>query len=121
VPLGRPAEKALTRYLNHPRRQRFANAPVVFLTDEGEPLGLNALQLALQRHGKAAGIHANAHKFRHSSAIQYLRSGGRVETLRTMLGHTTLEMTLHYARQAGVDLTTAHEAFDPARSLKVRV
>jgi hypothetical protein len=44
-----------------------------------------------------------------------------VETLRTMLGYTTLEMTLHYARQAGIDLTTAHEAFDPARSLKVRV
>ncbi len=76
VPLGRPAEKALTRYLHHPRRQRFENAPVVFLTDEGEALGLNALQLALQRRGKAAGIHTNAHKFRHSAAVQYLRSGG---------------------------------------------
>ena len=41
--------------------------------------------------------------------------------LKAMLGHTTLDMTLHYARIAGVDLTAAHETADPARSLKVRV
>lgn len=121
VPLGRPVEKAVVRYLDHPCRQRFATAPVVFLTDEGELLSVNSLQLALQRRGRAAGVHANPHKFRHSSAVQYLRSGGRVETLKAMLGHTTLDMTLHYARIAGIDLTTAHEACDPARSLKVRV
>lgn len=82
VPPGRPAEKALLRYLDHPRRQRFANASVVFLTDEGEALGLNALQLALQRLGRAAGLHANPHKFRHSAAIQYLRAGVRLEFSR---------------------------------------
>jgi hypothetical protein len=38
-----------------------------------------------------------------------------------MLGHSTLDMTLHYATLAGTDLTTAHETADPARSLKVRV
>ncbi len=79
------------------------------------------LQQMFKRRGTAAGIQANPHKWRHSAVIQYLRSGGRVETLRTMLGHTTLEMTLHCARIAGVDLTTAHEAHDPARSSKVRV
>jgi site-specific recombinase XerD len=121
VPLGRPAEKALTRYLGHPRRKRFGTNAPIFLTDEGEALGLNGLQLALQRRGKDAGIHANPHKFRHSAAVQYLRGGGRVEALRTMLGHSTLEMTLHYARIAGVDLAAAHEIADPARSLKVRV
>ncbi len=36
------------------------------------------------------------------------RGGGRVETRKAMLGHTTLDMTLRYARIAGVDLTTAY-------------
>jgi hypothetical protein len=44
-----------------------------------------------------------------------------LETLRAMLGHTTLDMSLHYARIAGVDLAAAHELADPARSLKTRV
>lgn len=120
VPLGRQVEKAILRYLAHPNRQRYTSA-AIFLTDEGDALSVDSLQLALQRRGKAAGIHANPHKFRHSAAVQYLRSGGRVEVLRTMLGHTTLDMTLHYARIAGVDLTTAHETCDPVRSLRIRL
>jgi integrase/recombinase XerD len=75
----------------------------------------------LTRLEAKTGVHCNPHKWRHSSAIQYLRNGGKVESLRAMLGHTTLTMTLHYARIAGVDLAAAHETADPARSLKVRV
>lgn len=75
----------------------------------------------LRRRGRRAGVHANPHKWRHSAAIQYLRGGGRIETLKALLGHTTLDMTLHYARIAGVDLTSAHAVADPARSLKTRV
>lgn len=121
VPLGRTVERALDKYLAHPNRKPKAGTTALFLSDEGEPLGLNSLQSMLQRRGKVAGIHCNAHKWRHSAAIQYLRNGGKVEALKAMLGHSTLDMTLHYARLAGVDLTTAHETADPARSLKVRV
>ena len=120
VPLGRPVEKALLRYLDHPKR-RGDRGGEVFLTDEGTPLTLRGLQVMLKRRGAAAGVRANPHKWRHSAAVQYLRGGGRVEALRAMLGHSTLDMTLHYARIAGVDLAAAHETADPARSLKVRV
>lgn len=53
---------------------------------------------------------------------QYLRrSGGCVETLKTMLGHNTLDMNLHYARITGIYLATAHETADPVQSLRLRL
>lgn len=121
VPLGRPVEKALLKYLAHPRREQQPQGNSLFLTDEGDPMGVNTLQLMLRRRGRQAGAHATPHKWRHSAAIQYLRGGGRVEALKAMLGHSTLDMTLHYARLAGADLTMAHERADPVKSLKIRV
>ncbi len=121
VPLGYTVAKAIDKYLRHPQRREGAAQGTLFLADDRTPLTTNGLQLMLKRRGGAIGIHANPHKWRHSAAIQYLRSGGKVEALKTMLGHSTLDMTLHYARIAGVDLAEAHATADPARSLKVRV
>ncbi len=118
VPLGGKAEQALDKYLAH--RQR-PDSPHVFLSEGGEPLTYSGLRMMLQRKGQQAGVHGNLHKWRHTAAVEYLRGGGRVETLRAMLGHTKIDMTLHYARIAGVDLTEAHATADPARRLKTRV
>ncbi len=121
VPLGRKVERVLTRYLDSPQRRTRPGVSHLFVSYVGAPLTYDALYQAVKVRGETAGVEVNPHKFRHSCAIQYLRNGGRVETLRTMLGHTSLRMTLHYARIAAVDLTEAHEVCDPARSLKVRV
>lgn len=118
VPLMGKAEKALDRYLSH---KDHPDTGAVFLADDGQPLTQNALVHMLRRYEGWTGIRCQPHKWRHSAAIQYLRNGGKIETLRAMLGHTTLTMTLHYARIAGVDLAAAHEVADPARDLKVRV
>jgi integrase/recombinase XerD len=88
---------------------------------DGAPLTYPALKGLLVRLSDRTGVRCNAHKWRHSAAVQYLRNGGRLEILRAMLGQSTLDMTLHYARIAGVDLTAAHETADPTRSLRTRV
>lgn len=112
VPLGTKVAKALTRYL-----AGRTDGPL-FLTSENEAICYTTLREVLRRRGRDAGVHANPHKFRHTAAIQYLRAGGRVENLRVMLGHSTLDMTLHYARIVGADLVEAHQTADPTKSLK---
>lgn len=121
VPLGRQVEKVLQKYLDSPRRKPKPGVCSAFITYYGEAFTYDTMYQAMKARGVAAGVEVNPHKFRHSCAIQYLRNGGRIETLRTLLGHTSLTMTLHYARIAAVDLTTAHETCDPVRSLRVRL
>ena len=120
VPLSRPVEKAIFKYLDHPRRRQHRTSRL-FLTGPGAPLTITTLQKALWKRGEQAGIHCHPHKLRRSAATQYLRGGGRLENLKAVLGHTTLQMSLRYARLAGVDLATAHEVADPARALRTRI
>jgi site-specific recombinase XerD len=120
VPLGPKVEKAIARYLHHPARLAVDDAPL-FLTRAGEPLTINGLRMILRRRGAQAGVKANPHKWRHSAAIQYLRAGGRVETLQQLLGHSTIAMTLHYARLTVDDVAAGHESADPTRALKTKI
>lgn len=122
VPYQGQARKAVERYLAHPRRGWYPPDPDghIFLTEAGTPMTYQGLFAAVRRLGKPLGIAVGLHKFRHTMAVEFVREG-RIETLKNILGHSTLDMTLHYARQAGVDLAKEHATADPARNLKVRV
>lgn len=123
VPYQGAARKAVEAYLGHPRRVWALPDPEghIFLTDDGRPITYQGLHAALKRLGRRVGVEGGLHKFRHSMAVEYLRAGGRLETLKNTLGHTDYNLTLHYGRQAGVDIAKEHRNTDPASRLRVRV
>jgi integrase/recombinase XerD len=121
VYLGRVTRKALWRYLaerDQKNEDDFIDNPDIeplFLTIEKRPMTPNALRFMVKRLGEKAGLkNVYPHKFRHTFAITYLRSGGDVFTLQSLLGHSDLKMVRHYARIAEVDVRGAHRRASPA-------
>ena len=89
------------------------NDPHLFVSMKGGPLNRDSIRLAFRRLGNLAGVKVNPHKFRHTFAIQFLRGGGDVFSLRRLLGHSTLTMTERYLSIAMSDLEGAHRRASP--------
>jgi integrase/recombinase XerD len=113
VYLGKAARRALWRYLSSRADGADADAPL-FVGKLHRRMDKGLLRQLIVRLGEKAGVaHAHPHRFRHTFALTYLRSGGDVFTLQALLGHRTLEMVQHYARLAQVDIEHAHRRASP--------
>jgi integrase/recombinase XerD len=116
VYFGRLTAKALWQYLLPRANQKNKNAPLFLKRDtlDDSPLNRNALYQMLAELGKRAGVtHVYPHRFRHTFAITYLRNGGDVITLQSLLGHSDLEMVKRYAQIAQSDCANAHRKASP--------
>ena len=114
VYLGKAARRAVWRYLADREDGEDANAPL-FLVKFNRSMNKNALRILIKHLGDRAGIKkCHPHRFRHTFAITYLRSGGDLFTLQALLGHSSLDMVQHYARIAEVDIEQAHKRASPA-------
>ncbi|MBI3243460.1 MAG: tyrosine-type recombinase/integrase [Chloroflexi bacterium] len=112
--LGKAARRALWRYLVD-REDGDDPAAPLFVGRFDRRLNRDGLRQLLASLGEKAGVKkCHPHRFRHTFAITYLRSGGDVFTLQSLLGHSTLEMVQHYARIADIDVEQAHRRASPA-------
>jgi len=111
--LGQAAQRALWRYLaSHVDGEETAAS--LFLGKGQRRMNRGVLRQLIARLGEKARVaHAHPHRFRHTFAITYLRSGGAVFTLQGLLGHRTLEMVQHYAHLAQLDIEQAHRRASP--------
>lgn len=74
----------------------------------------------LRRLKKVAGItgRVNPHSFRHAFAREWLRNGGDLSTLSSMLGHAIPAVTARfYAVFTDFELGEFHERFSPLHKL----
>jgi integrase/recombinase XerD len=114
VYLGKSARRFIWRYLAEREDAEDRDAPL-FLGMLQRPLNPNALRLVINSLGEKAGVRkCHPHRFRHTFAITYLRSGGDVFTLKALLGHSDLTMVQHYVHIADVDVEQAHRKASPA-------
>jgi site-specific recombinase XerD len=112
VPVGLRATRALRRYRDHFRPP--IEAEYFFLTIEGKPLTIRAVQLMIRRAKKKADIpRLHVHLLRHTFAIHYLMTGGDVFSLQRILGHSTLEVTRMYVNMVASQVKEKHRLFSP--------
>ncbi len=78
--------------------------------DRGRPIPRSRVDTAVQVAATNAGIgHVTPHQLRHTLATQAINRGMSLEANAALLGHTSMTMTLNYARIA--DRTVAQEYF----------
>lgn len=114
VYLGKTARHAVWRYLAGREDGEETSAPLFTVRRDRpfNPSGLRHLIKSMAARGDVKD--AYPHKFRHTFAITYLRSGGDVFTLQSLLGHGSLDMVRHYAKIAQMDVEQAHRKASPA-------
>ncbi len=111
--IGKGTRRTLWRYLVERDDEDNDQLPL-FATMRGGRLNRDSLRLLFRRLGKQCEIKkCHPHRFRHTFAINYLRSQGDVLTLQALLGHTSLEMVKRYARIAKIDLQQSHGRASP--------
>ena len=86
-----------------------------------EPLTVGGLRTFLLRLAQRAKVDTKVttHRFRHSFAREYLRSGGDLSTLSRLMGHNDVTTTVrHYAIFSNDEVRDAHEKYSPIKQIK---
>lgn len=90
IPINEMVKTALLRTLKHP------DSPYVFCNEDGKPFG-NIRKSFFTAMRKSGIINFRFHDLRHTFASHLVMAGVDLNTVRELMGHKTLEMTLRYA------------------------
>lgn len=118
VPLGTPAIKALTTYMNELRPELIRAAPDVpwvFVSRGGRILTREMLWTLVKKYVRRAGLNAKVspHTLRHSFATHMLAGGADLRTVQELLGHANIRTTQHYTHVDRARLKAIHKQFHP--------
>ncbi len=123
VPLGAYVCKVLWSYIDKARPKPLVPGQnYLFLSTGGDPVSTNTLKLMFTRLAKTSGIkRLHAHLCRHTFATNYLLAGADIYSLKEILGHSTLEMVVHYLHFSNQQVTTLQHRFSPMDRLQDEV
>ncbi|MBT3374166.1 MAG: site-specific tyrosine recombinase XerD [Lentisphaerae bacterium] len=117
VPVGRPAQRALTAYVNtvRPALDKSQEAVNVFLSINGRPLTRARIWTIVKEGAARAGITKNVypHILRHSFASHLLAGGADLRVIQEMLGHADIATTQIYTHVDRDRLAEIHRQFHP--------
>ena len=128
VPLGKPAQDALSEYLAS-GRPKLMNMRAVKSPGEGTSVVPIKAPLFIARGGRkltrqriwqmvgaasaASGRHASPHMLRHSCATHMVENGADLRTVQTILGHADISTTQVYTHLALDRLRTVYQKHHP--------
>ena len=138
VPLGRPAQDALSRYLaqgrpvlagmaaSKPAKNAAArpsaiamkNSPLLFIARGGRRLTRQRVWQMVVAASAASGRHASPHMLRHSCATHMVENGADLRTVQTILGHSDISTTQVYTHLALDRLRTVYQKHHPRAKAK---
>jgi integrase/recombinase XerD len=132
VPLGKPAQDALSEYLASGRpalaQARSAktsgktassvslpagNSPLLFIARGGRKLTRQRIWQMVGEASAASGRHASPHMLRHSCATHMVENGADLRTVQTILGHADISTTQVYTHLALDRLRTVYQKHHP--------
>lgn len=95
VPINRTMQNILEEYLKH--RQHKSNEDYLFCNVFGQQLVKSTCYHKLYEYNKKRGVETTGiHRYRHTFAKQWIKSGGSVVALSQILGHSSLDITQNY-------------------------
>ncbi len=129
VPLGRPAQDALSQYLSTGRTAlaqakaakaagntntaATGNSALLFVARGGRKLTRQRVWQMVGKASAASGRHASPHMLRHSCATHMVENGADLRTVQTILGHADISTTQVYTHLALDRLRTVYQKHHP--------
>jgi tyrosine recombinase XerC len=111
IPIGEPALKAITVYLE----QRKFQLEAIFLNHRGKRITTRGVRMIVDRYMKLAGMKngISPHTLRHSFATHLLNRGADLRCVQELLGHVNLSTTQIYTHLTTERLKAVYDKAHP--------
>jgi integrase/recombinase XerD len=117
VPVGRPAARALGRYLRglRPELDRGQGQGRVFLNARGRPIRRESIWSIVREAARRAGIPraVSPHTLRHTFATHLVEGGADLAAVQELLGHADISTTQIYTHLDRAYLRDIHRRYHP--------
>lgn len=112
-PIGMPLTEKALNTLSELHSVRYLQSPFVFCDERGRPYSLDNVTISFKRATKRAGIeNLRFHDLRHDFASSLVQSGIDIYTVKELLGHKDLRMTVRYCHLSPENLRSAISVLD---------